>query len=59
MTLSFGTVVVTEQVLAYQKKRLSDHEALDLVALDLPQTSFMTQALWYELGPRRSRPSCR
>ena len=52
VTLSFGTVVVTEQVLAYQKKRLSDHEAIDLVALDLPQTSFITQALWYELGPR-------
>jgi DEAD/DEAH box helicase domain-containing protein len=47
--LSFGTVVVTEQVLAYQRKRLSDHEAIDLVALDLPQTSFATQALWYEL----------
>src|SRR4051794_11339016 len=46
--LSFGTVVVTEQVLAYQKKKLSDHEAIDLVALDLPQTSFATQALWYE-----------
>ncbi|MGH2716084.1 MAG: DEAD/DEAH box helicase, partial [Thermoleophilaceae bacterium] len=49
VTLSFGTVVVTEQVLAYQKKRLADHEAIDLVALDLPQTSFATQALWYEL----------
>jgi DEAD/DEAH box helicase domain-containing protein len=49
VTLSFGTVVVTEQVLAYQKKKLSDHEAIDLVALDLPQTSFATQALWYEL----------
>jgi DEAD/DEAH box helicase domain-containing protein len=48
VTLSFGTVVVTEQVLAYQKKKLSDHEAIDLVALDLPQTSFATQALWYE-----------
>ena len=31
VTLSFGTVVVTEQVLAYQKKSLSDHEAIDLV----------------------------
>src|SRR3954471_18826625 len=46
--LSFGTVVVTEQVLAYPKKRLSDQESIDLVALDLPQTSFATQALWYE-----------
>jgi DEAD/DEAH box helicase domain-containing protein len=51
VTLSFGTVVVTEQVLAFQKKRMADHEVLDLVALDLPETSFATQALWYELGP--------
>jgi DEAD/DEAH box helicase domain-containing protein len=47
--LSFGTVVVTEQVVAYQTRRLADHEVLDLVGLDLPQTSFSTQALWYEL----------
>ena len=50
VTLSFGTVVVTDQVLAYQRRRLSDHEPIDLVALDLPATSFVTQALWYELG---------
>ena len=31
VTLSFGTVVVTEQVVAYQRKRLADHEVLDLV----------------------------
>jgi DEAD/DEAH box helicase domain-containing protein len=48
VTLSFGNVVVTEQVLAYQRKRLPDHEVLDLQMLDLPQTSFATQALWYE-----------
>ena len=47
--LSFGTVVVTEQVLAYQRRRLSDHEAVDIIALDLPPTSFATQALWYEI----------
>jgi DEAD/DEAH box helicase domain-containing protein len=47
--LSFGTVRVTETVVAYQRKRLSDHEQIDLVALDLPETSFETQALWYEL----------
>ena len=50
VTLSFGTVSVTEQVLAYQRKRLPDHEVLDLQALDLPPTTFTTQALWYELG---------
>ena len=49
MTLSFGEVSVTETVLAYQRKLLSDHSQVDLVALDLPQTSFATQALWFEL----------
>jgi DEAD/DEAH box helicase domain-containing protein len=47
--LSFGEVSVTDTVLAYQRRRLADHAQLDLVALDLPQTSFSTQALWYEL----------
>ncbi|MEA2291318.1 MAG: box helicase protein [Solirubrobacteraceae bacterium] len=50
VTLSFGTVVVTEQVTAFQRRRLRDHEAVDLVGLDLPETSFVTQALWYEIG---------
>ncbi|MEJ7784380.1 MAG: DEAD/DEAH box helicase [Solirubrobacteraceae bacterium] len=47
--LSFGLVTVSETVMAYQRKRLPDHEVLDLQALDLPTTSFTTQALWYEL----------
>jgi DEAD/DEAH box helicase domain-containing protein len=49
VTLSFGRVTVTDTVLAYQRKRLPDHEVMDLQALDLPQTTFDTQALWYEL----------
>ena len=55
VTLSFGNVTVTEQVLAYQRKRMADHEAIDLIGLDLPQTSFTTQALWYELPPELLR----
>ncbi|MDP9378219.1 MAG: DUF1998 domain-containing protein, partial [Actinomycetota bacterium] len=51
VTLSFGEVMVSEQVVAYQKKRMADHEILDLVALESPQTSFRTQALWYEISP--------
>jgi DEAD/DEAH box helicase domain-containing protein len=47
--LSFGTVSVTEQVIAYQRKRLADHEVIDTVALDLPEENFLTQALWYVL----------
>ena len=47
--LSFGIVSVTEQVVAYQKKQVSDHSVLDLLALDMPEQQFVTQALWYEL----------
>jgi DEAD/DEAH box helicase domain-containing protein len=47
--LSFGEVSVTDTVLAYQRRRLADHAAVDIVALDLPPTSFPTQALWFEL----------
>jgi DEAD/DEAH box helicase domain-containing protein len=49
VTLSFGEVTVTDTVLAYQRRRLADHAALDIEALDLPPTSFSTQALWFEL----------
>jgi DEAD/DEAH box helicase domain-containing protein len=49
VTLSFGEVSVTETVLAYQRKRLADHAQVDLLALDLPPTTFSTQALWFEL----------
>jgi len=49
VTLSFGEVSVTDTVLAYQRRRLSDHAHVDIVALDLPPTSFPTQALWFEL----------
>ncbi len=59
--LSFGEVSVTEQVMAFQRKSLADHEVIDLIALDLPETNFPTQALWYELpdelaGPRALHP---
>jgi DEAD/DEAH box helicase domain-containing protein len=49
VTLSFGEVSVTDTVLAYQRRRLSDNAPVELVALDLPPTSFPTQALWFEL----------
>jgi DEAD/DEAH box helicase domain-containing protein len=49
VVLSFGIVSVTEQVVAYQKKHVGDHSVLDLLALDLPEQDFVTQALWYEL----------
>jgi DEAD/DEAH box helicase domain-containing protein len=45
--LSFGTVAVTEQVVAFQRKRVADHEVLDLLPVDLPEQEFVTQALWF------------
>jgi DEAD/DEAH box helicase domain-containing protein len=47
--LHFGEVSVTEQVIAFQRKSLADHSVIDLVGLDLPETNFPTQALWYLL----------
>jgi DEAD/DEAH box helicase domain-containing protein len=47
LELSFGDVVVTEQVVAYQKKSIRDQETLELVTLDLPQTTFETEAVWF------------
>ena len=49
VTLSFGEVSVTDTVLAYQRRRVSDHASVDLIGLELPPTSFSTQALWFEL----------
>jgi DEAD/DEAH box helicase domain-containing protein len=51
--LAFGEIEVTDTVIAYQRRRLEDHAPVGLVALDLPQTSFSTQALWYELDAQR------
>jgi DEAD/DEAH box helicase domain-containing protein len=45
--LSFGEVSVTEQVIAFQRVSLTDHEPIDIVALELPEQNFPTQALWY------------
>jgi DEAD/DEAH box helicase domain-containing protein len=47
--LSFGTVVVEETVLGFQRKRLQDQEVIDFTALSLPTVELETRALWYEL----------
>jgi DEAD/DEAH box helicase domain-containing protein len=52
--LSFGEVSVTEQVIAFQRVSISEQEPIDIVALELPEQSFLTQALWYVLPDRLS-----
>ncbi len=51
LELSFGKVIVTEQVVAYQKKSVHDQGSLEIVALDLPQTQFETEAIWFVPQP--------
>jgi DEAD/DEAH box helicase domain-containing protein len=53
VTLSFGEVSVTDTVLAYQRKGVSDHSFRELIPLDLPPVSFPTQALWFELDAQQ------
>jgi DEAD/DEAH box helicase domain-containing protein len=49
--LAFGTVTVTERVVAYQRKRIQDGETIETVGLDLPQTEFETEAVWFVPEP--------
>ena len=51
LELAFGSVVVSEQVVAYQKKSIHDQTSLDLIQLDLPQTEFETEAIWFVPQP--------
>jgi DEAD/DEAH box helicase domain-containing protein len=46
-------------VIAFQRVSVSDQEPIDIVALELPEQNFVTQALWYVLpdGLARALPS--
>ncbi len=55
--LHFGAVSVTKQVIAFERRLIGGSDergdgrdaAIDFVALDLPEQSFPTKALWYLL----------
>jgi DEAD/DEAH box helicase domain-containing protein len=53
LDLAFGRVSVTEQVVGYQKKSIRDQSTLELVGLDLPETTFETEAVWYVPEPEQ------
>jgi DEAD/DEAH box helicase domain-containing protein len=53
LDLVFGRVSVTEQVVGYQMKSIRDQTTLDLVGLDLPETTFETEAIWYVPEPEQ------
>ena len=47
MELAFGAIEVTEQVVGFERKTISGQERIELVPLDLPPTSFATEAVWF------------
>jgi DEAD/DEAH box helicase domain-containing protein len=53
LELAFGAVEVTEQVVGYERRTVSSQERIELVPLELPQTTFATEAVWYLPEPRQ------
>jgi DEAD/DEAH box helicase domain-containing protein len=53
LELVWGTVSVTERVIAYQRKTISGGDTLETIPLDLPETSFETEAVWFCPTPRQ------
>src|SRR5262249_35171996 len=52
LELTFGRVSVTEQVIAYQRKARGG-ETIATIPLDLPSTTFETEAIWYLPEPEQ------
>ena len=46
-------------MIAFQRVSISDQEPFDIVALELPEQTFVTQALWYVLPDGLSQRRCR
>jgi DEAD/DEAH box helicase domain-containing protein len=51
VTLCFGSVDVTHQVVGFLKKRLATGEVLGEQPLDLPARQLRTRAVWYTVSP--------
>jgi DEAD/DEAH box helicase domain-containing protein len=47
LELHFGELEVTEQVVGYERKTMSSQERIELVPLELPPTTFTTEAIWF------------
>jgi DEAD/DEAH box helicase domain-containing protein len=53
LDLSFGDVSVTEQVVGFQRKAVRDGSTLETVFLEMPETTFETEAVWYLPDPEQ------
>ncbi len=50
MELNVGRIAVREQVVGYQRKAIADGSVIDTTPLDLPETSFETEGVWFSPG---------
>jgi DEAD/DEAH box helicase domain-containing protein len=48
--LHHGRVAVSEQVVGFQRKAIADGSVIDTTPLDLPETSFETEGVWFSPG---------
>ena len=53
LELSFGEIEVTEQVVGYERRTISSQERIELVPLELPPSTFATEAVWYLPEPEQ------
>jgi DEAD/DEAH box helicase domain-containing protein len=51
----FGELDVTEQVVAYERKTVRSQERIEVVPLELPPSTFTTEAIWYLPEPEQMR----
>jgi DEAD/DEAH box helicase domain-containing protein len=51
--LAFGEIEVTEQVVAYERKTIRSQERIELVPLELPPSTFATEAVWFAPEPNQ------
>jgi DEAD/DEAH box helicase domain-containing protein len=49
LSVNFGTVDVTNQVVSYLRRRISTSELLDETPLELPARELRTRAVWYTI----------
>jgi DEAD/DEAH box helicase domain-containing protein len=45
--LTWGRVSVSEQVVAFARKAVRDGSTIDVTPLDMPETTFETEAIWF------------
>jgi DEAD/DEAH box helicase domain-containing protein len=45
--LEHGRIAVSEQVIGFQRKAIADGSVIDATPLDLPETSFRTEGIWF------------